>query len=76
MNDYAKKLGVLRRMQNRPQKSIASDIGVKQETVSKWERGITIIPDQRVNAIAESLNCEPGDFRTLSVMELISKIMG
>lgn len=74
MKDYAQKLSVLRRMQGIPQKTIAAEIGVKQETVSKWETGIQPIPDGRIDALAMSLTCSPPDFRAMPLPDLVSKM--
>ena len=63
-------------MLDKAQKTIAADIGVKQETVSKWERGTMHIPEKRINALAQSLECDPIDFRELSIVDLVAKVAG
>lgn len=74
MTDLPQKLSVLRRMLGKTQKTIAADVGVKQETVSKWELKKMPIPTNRIDALAQSLECNSEDFRTLSLAALTTKL--
>ena len=46
-------------MLGKAQKTIAADIGVKQETISKWELEKMPIPPLRIDALAQALECDP-----------------
>jgi transcriptional regulator with XRE-family HTH domain len=74
MNNFCQKLTVLRRLLGKGQKVLASEIGVKQETISKWELGKMPIPDKRLDALAHSLECTPEDFIALDIQTLITKV--
>jgi len=76
MNDLPQKVSVLRRMLGKAQKTIAADIGVKQETISKWELGTMPIPENRIAALSQSLECDPLDFKELSLSDLAAKVAG
>ena len=61
-------------MLGKAQKTIAADIGVKHETISKWELEKMPVPPLRIDALAQALECDPADFRHLSLAVLTAKI--
>jgi DNA-binding XRE family transcriptional regulator len=73
MNDSPQKVSVLRRMLGIGQKSIAADLKVAQETISKWELGKIPIPKNRVDALACCL--EPADFKNLPLAAKSARVV-
>jgi transcriptional regulator with XRE-family HTH domain len=60
MNGFSELLRSRRETQGLEQAELARLLGVTQQTVSKWETGVTVPRPTRVAALARTLDLDPG----------------